>query len=181
MTTLKPILEVDHIRKAFAGKCGYCPGSVAIKAEVKRKGLQKAIQGVSVDRSSVRYTDKRDGSRYLFPTPLMLQAFLVQYDLAMQEGLPLDKFIAGFAPFRFTLNHPLQVTPVIKRNGGPRPKKSLKVTTDSKGEIQRAPTVIGGVPFPLLATKNRKHGSRGYVEAVKRAFPGGVPIQSEIS
>jgi hypothetical protein len=180
MTTLKPILEVDHIRRAFKGKCGYCPGSVAIKAEAKRRGLGKAILSVSTDRASVRYTDKRDGQRYLFETPLMLQAFLVQYDLAMQAGMPVDDFVAGFEPFRFTLAHPLQVTKARSTQGAPQ-KKRLKVTKAPDGSLKDAPTLIGGVPLPMLATKNRKHGARGYVEAVKRAFPKGVPIPAEIS
>jgi hypothetical protein len=180
MTTLKPILEVDHIRKAIKGKCGFCPGSVAIKAEIKRKGLEKALQNVQVERASVRYTDKRDGTRYLFATPMLLQAFLVQYDLAMQAGMPVDDFIVGFEPFRFTLSHPLQITPVVKHNGEPRPRKRLKVTVDKAGQVQAAPTIIGGLPLSLLATKKRRHGARGYEDAVKRAFPRGVPIPSEV-
>ena len=160
--TIISTVEPEHIRQAKSGKCGFCPIAVALKAEIKRRGKAKVLQGVNVDLGSIRLTDKVARQRYVFSTPLLCQTFLSQYDLAMERGMPVEDFITRFRPFKFKLAHPLQVTQAVK-HGQPKPrqsKRSLKVRVDKEGQIQAAPTIIGGIPLPMLATKKRTHGIR---------------------
>jgi hypothetical protein len=179
MGDLRVTVRSEHIRKAEKGTCGHCPNSIAIKEAGKRLGVKNVI----TEAASIRFTV--GPTRYIFPTPNIVQTFLHIYDKAMQDGLGVEGFIAKFKPFSYVLRQ-LRAQQITHRDSGMarKSKKRIRVTTDKrkKGKGRKArkmvasPTIIGGLPISLIGSRKRVHGVRAYAEAARTIFPRGIPV-----
>ncbi|HYW89971.1 MAG TPA: hypothetical protein VFB50_19515 [Chloroflexota bacterium] len=106
----------------------HCMIADAIKAAVPE------ARSVIVDLAAIRWTNSREGKRYIYFTPGSVQDVLLQFDNGIKPQ-----------PFRFVLRAPAQVT-----NSGPdKIKRGGRVTTgfvNMTGDTRDSATKIGGTP-----------------------------------
>jgi len=119
-------VSAAQIEAAIPANSGHCMIADAVKAAVPE------AKAVNVDLASIRWTNPREGRRYIYLTPPSVQHALLEFD----NGIKPE-------PFRFALRAPSQITvsgtEAVKREG--RVNHGLaQVTSDSKDR----PTIIGG-------------------------------------
>jgi hypothetical protein len=106
MPAIKVKVETRHITSAVKADASHCPIAQAIKEKFPK------ARWVMVDLQSIRWTDRSEGVRYKYLTPLPAQKALLKFD----SGHDLDSFIVA-------LGHPI-VTPIHRVVR----KKAKKVT-----------------------------------------------------
>lgn len=130
-------------------------------AEAVKNSLPDVKQ-VSVDLATIRFTDKKTGSRYTYMTPRAAQQALVQFDNGQKPE-----------PFRIRLQTLFQIRPkpIIARRTPTQGIAAENTRTSEKlhgGISQSAPVKIGGQPMPRAAL--------GYIRRFGlRTLPAGTP------
>jgi len=129
----------EDIAAAKKGNSGHCMIADAIR---RANGNAK---NVSVDVQTVRWTDRRNGIRYVWLTPVTAQEALIKFDQGIAPS-----------PFAFRLNsHPIAETlaghPSPPGTGRPRkkPRQHVRVQRKGKGAIQV--TTVGKRPPRIAA------------------------------
>jgi hypothetical protein len=121
------------------------------------------VKTVSVDLATIRFTDKKTGSRYTYMTPRAAQQALVQFDNGEKPE-----------PFRIRLQTLFQIRPkstIARRT----PTQGIAVSEDRKVDAGpksnphlEAPVKVGGQPMPRAAL--------GYIRRFGlRTLPQGTP------
>jgi len=114
----------------------HCMIADAIKAAVPE------ARSVIVDLAAIRWTNSKEGKRYIYFTPGSVQDVLLQFDNGVKPQ-----------PFRFVLRAPAQVT-----NSGPdKIKRGGRVTqgfVNVTGDTRDTATKIGGTPPGLGPLSN---------------------------
>lgn len=118
---------------------------------------------VSVDTSTIRFTDPKKGLRYVYFTPPFAQSALIGWD----EGVRPE-------PFEFKTGRATQILSAIRGHNErvhkdiPAPGKRARPLLQTEGE-RGAPTLIGGNPLPL----EREPGPGGTFDPTVRG-PNGL-------
>jgi hypothetical protein len=135
------------IDKAIPSNSGHCMIAEAIKASVPH------AKAVTVDLISIRWTDPREGKRYIYFTPPGAQAALLEFD----NGLKPEAF-------RFLLRNPAQIVPsgTESRKPGARRTQGM-VRTSLSTNPKESPTKIGGkTPGRAVLTNAQSGRMRGF-------------------
>jgi hypothetical protein len=114
----------------------HCMIADAIKAAVPE------ARSVVVDLAAIRWTNSKEGKRYIYFTPGSVQDVLLQFDNGVKPR-----------PFRFVLRAPAQITnagPDKIKRGGRVTQKFANVT----GDASDSATKIGGTPPGLGPLSN---------------------------
>ena len=154
----KPYINITEkeINEGLVADSRKCMIAEAVKACLPN------VKNVSVDLATVRFTDKKTGSRYTYMTPRAAQQALVQFD----NGQKPD-------PFRIRLQTLFQIRPkpTIARRSPTQGIASEGTILSEKyhgGIKEPAPVKIGGQPMPKAAL--------GYIRRFGlRTLPTGTP------
>jgi hypothetical protein len=166
LATPKFVVSVTstEINRSIPKNSGHCMIADAVKKCFKDK-FKRAPYAVHVDLQTIRLTDSEKGFRYIYFTPAIGQAQLLNFDWGKEVR-----------PFKFRLKGG-QIVPIFKYARGkttPIAKKKakentkaikrfktarLRITTAGKGNINSV-TKIGGnePPAAVLAGKRREFG-----------------------
>jgi len=124
------------------------------------KSVVPGAKAVNVDLASIRWTNPREGKRYLYLTPPSVQAALLRFDNGIKP-----------APFRFTLRNPAQVATSGSENrvrGGRVSRGVEQVGEDSRD----LPSRMGGSLPGLGVLSNRGTSTKAQKERGERLQSG---------
>ncbi len=129
-------VTAEIIKEAKKADSSYC-----MIAETIERARPHAV-AVTVDLQAIRYTDRKNGERYVWMTPPGAQKALIAFD----QGEPV-------APFTVSLRTPIQRVPIQKRGVSSASKKvTVPVkNTNKRGEFQ----IVGGQLPPVAVLSNR--------------------------
>lgn len=131
------------------------------------KNVRSDVSGIAVDLATIRFTDRKKGARFIYLTPRIAQAALVNFD----QGNPPE-------PFSFVLrggqvtrsgrtwrsHEKREATPAQKEAAAKAQNTRLGRTRLRKAGTGNVPERVGGYAPPLQRTKDNLPFSR------RRAF-----------
>jgi hypothetical protein len=151
-----------HIDESLTKSSSHCMTAEAIKDAIPE------ARYVSVDISTVRFTDIKKGLRYTYLTPRVCQIAILDYDRG-----------AKIYPFGFELRTAMITQSAVgstwaaskERNRNALRKRNLlgakKMSDEASEGTGRIPHIVGGKPPPRMGTR-RQHGIRAYETSLQR-------------
>jgi hypothetical protein len=153
-------ISAETIRNSTMRESSHCMIAEAIKAQVPN------TQNVTVDLSSIRWTDPKAGLRYVYLTPRNAQVALMYFDIGVEPR-----------PFDIVLARASQIGNAQRRSGDgakkpAKPRAAERTTSpfnaDGSPRVQSqgtsVPTVIGGRMPPIgNLSKMRRFGIRQFL------------------
>jgi hypothetical protein len=119
----------DIIDTALPQNSSHCMIADAVKRALPD------VKAISVDLTTIRFTDPVKRQRYIYLTPRSAQVALINFD----QG-------NSVVPFSFQLRTATQVTRIAAGNSGPGGRKTERVIAASGGTGM--PVKVGGTPPP---------------------------------
>jgi len=151
---LKADVSQEDIDNAIARDSAHC-----MSADTLKRTFPWA-KHISVDLQTIKLTDKRDGNRYVYLTPYVVQQYIVRWD-------------TGIKPEPFTIHLKSKDALVIPSQASEKKKEVNKRYIEKKrlqisdeGSVTRSPTVtvVGGSAPPSIPGGNRRqYGIRGLI------------------
>jgi hypothetical protein len=144
------LVSQKHIDDARTSNSSHCMIQRAIKTTNANAKLP------SVDLQTIRWTDRRNNTRYIWLTPFTAQQALVRFD----QGIPIQPFAFRLSPQPIAETDP---NGHVAPRGGPRKAKKrrrVRVRHSGKGSISVTTENHPPPPIAALPGSRRRFGLR---------------------